>query len=120
MVNKIGFALKHLVWRTLWSIAGLRYAWTSEDSFRSWVYANLVSAIAAFVIDMTTGERALILALGILVLAAELFNTAIEDAVDHISEEIHPLAKSAKDAGSAAVTMTAIAAGVAWVVVLIG
>jgi diacylglycerol kinase (ATP) len=38
--------------------------------------------------------------------------------VDYISLDQHELAKQAKDAGSAAVAVTAIAAGVAWVVVL--
>ena len=35
-------------------------------------------------------------------LVVELLNTALEAAVDHTSLEIHPLAKRAKDAGSAA------------------
>ena len=74
----------------------------------------------AFLLPLETGERALILALGVLVLAAELFNTAIERAVDYISEERHPLAGQAKDAGSAGVAVTAIAAGVVWVVLLVG
>lgn len=69
---------------------------------------------------LDTAERALILALGVLVLAAELINTAVEAAVDHISTDIHPLAKRAKDAASAGVAVAAIAAGVAWLVILIG
>jgi hypothetical protein len=40
---------------------------------------------------------------GRLMLAAELFNTAIERAVDYTSEEHQPLAGQAKDAGSAGV-----------------
>ena len=77
-------------------------------------------AVAAFSIDMTPAERALILALGILVLAAELINTAVEEVVDYISEERDPRAKRAKDAGSAMVAVVAIACGVAWLVVLLG
>ena len=63
-----------------------------------------------------TALRALILALGLLVLAAELINTAIEEVVDHISPGLDPRAKKAKDCGSACVALAAIAAGVAWVV----
>ena len=59
-------------------------------------------------------------ALGLLVLMAELLNTAIEEVVDHISTEISPRAKKAKDCGSAAVALAAIAAGIAWGVILIG
>ncbi|WP_434288470.1 diacylglycerol kinase [Celeribacter sp. SCSIO 80788] len=120
MKDKAIYTAKRLVLRTVWSMEGLRYAWRSEHSFRTWVWANLISACLALVLDLTAGERGLVIALGLLVLAAELLNTAIEDAVDYISEREHPLAKTAKDAGSAAVTVTALAAGVAWLFVLIG
>ncbi|SFJ94405.1 diacylglycerol kinase [Celeribacter neptunius] len=120
LIDKLTYTGKRLVKRTDWSLQGLKYAWRSEHSFRTWVWANLVSAGLVLVLDLSPGERGLILALGLLILAAELLNTAIEDAVDYISDKDHPLAKSAKDAGSAAVTVTAIAAGVAWLVILIG
>ena len=104
--------------RFIWSWNGVRDAWVEQHSFRSWVWANAVSAALAFALPLTGGERALILALGVLVLAAEAFNTAIEYTVDYISTERHPLAGRAKDAGSAGVFLTAIAAGVAWLAVL--
>ena len=112
--------LRLLKLRCIWSWDGWVATWRSEHSFRSWVWANLVSAALACAMPLSPTERALILALGILVLAAELLNTAIEDAVDYISTEDNPLAKRAKDAGSAGVAVAAIAAGVAWLVILIG
>lgn len=72
------------------------------------------------VLDLSTVERGLILALGMLVLAAELMNTGLEEAIDYISKSEDPRAKKAKDCGSAAVALTALAGGVAWVVILIG
>jgi diacylglycerol kinase (ATP) len=60
------------------------------------------------------------LALGVLVLAAELLNTGLERVVDLVSMEQSELVRQAKDAGSAGVAATAIAVGVAWVVVLVG
>ena len=75
---------------------------------------------AMVALDLTPGERALILALGLLLLAAELINTAIEEVVDHISPGPDPRAKKAKDCGSACVALAALAGGVAWVVVLVG
>ncbi|MDJ1015337.1 MAG: diacylglycerol kinase [Paracoccaceae bacterium] len=104
--------------RFIWSWNGVRDAWVEQHSFRSWVWANAVSAALALALPLTGGERALILALGVLVLAAEAFNTAIEYTVDYISTERHPLAGRAKDAGSAGVFLSAIAAGVAWLAVL--
>lgn len=85
-----------------------------------WFWANIVSGGFAMVLDLTGAERALILALGILVLAAELMNTGIELAIDYISTKEHPLAKQAKDAASGAVALSGIAAGVAWIAILIG
>lgn len=115
----MGYFFKRLYWRCVWSWAGTRDAWVNEHSFRTWVWANLVSAaLAIWLLD--GAERALILGLGVLILAAEAMNTAVERTVDLISEEKSDLARRAKDAGSAGVALTAIAAGVAWVAVLLG
>ncbi|WP_323786238.1 diacylglycerol kinase [Thalassovita sp.] len=113
------YFFKRLRLRVIWSWAGLAEVWRNEYSFRSWIWANIASAGLAFVLPLTGGERALILALGILVLAAELFNSAIERVVDDISKQERDLAKQAKDAGSAGVAVAAIAVGVAWVAVLV-
>ena len=45
-------------------------------------------------------------------------NTAIERAVDDISKEFRSAARQAKDASRAADAITAISAGIAWLVVL--
>lgn len=111
---------RRIGWTVVWSWRGWRAAWASEKTLRQWSIANLLSAGLAFALPLAGGERALILALGILVLAAELLNTAIEEAVNYISTEQHPLAAKAKDCASAGVALTAIAAGVAWLVVLWG
>lgn len=108
-------------WNTCrWSLEGWRAAWASEKSLRQWALVNVASAALAFALDLGAGERALILGLGLLVLAAELMNTALEEVVDFVSPQIDPRAKKAKDCGSAAVALTALAGGVAWAVVLIG
>ncbi|MCF8486817.1 MAG: diacylglycerol kinase [Rhodobacteraceae bacterium] len=104
----------------IWSWQGFQAAWATEKTLRQWTLINLGSALLAFGLDLSSGERALILALGLLILAAELMNTAIEEVVDYISTKSDPRAKKAKDCGSAAVAVTAIAGGVAWMVVLLG
>ena len=100
---------------SLFDRRGLADAFAGHDAV-----VNLASAVLAFSLDLTVAERGLILALGLLVLAAELMNTGLEEVVDYISKAEDPRAKKAKDCGSAAVALTAIAGGVAWVVVLIG
>jgi diacylglycerol kinase (ATP) len=104
----------------IWSWQGWTAAWASEKTLRQWTLVNLASAALSLAVEMTPGERALILALGLLVLAAELMNTGLEEVVDYLSTAPDPRAKKAKDCGSAAVALTALAGGVAWLVVLIG
>ncbi|MCB2124496.1 MAG: diacylglycerol kinase [Rhodobacteraceae bacterium] len=104
----------------IWSVQGWRAAWASEKSLRQWTLVNLLSATLAFTLDLTSGERALIVALGLVVLAAELLNTAIEEVVDLVSPGPHPRAGKAKDCGSAGVALAALAGGAAWVVILLG
>ena len=105
---------------TLWSWQGWTAAWATEKSLRQWTLVNALSALAAFALPLSPGERALILALGLLLLAAELVNSAIETIVDHILPDPHPTAGRAKDIGSAVVALTALAGGVAWAVLLWG
>lgn len=81
---------------------------------------NACSAALAFYLPLSLDGRALIVALGILVLAAEGLNTGVEAAVDRSGLEHDPLGKYAKDAASAGVALTAVAAGVAWVILIVG
>lgn len=104
----------------IWSWQGFAAAWATEKSLRQWVLINLLSAILAFTLDLTTGERALILALGVIIIATELLNTAIEEIVDLTSPERNPRAGKAKDCGSAAVAAAGIAGLVAWLIILFG
>jgi diacylglycerol kinase (ATP) len=104
----------------IWSIEGWNACWASEKTLRQWTIANVLSIALALYLDLTGAERALIVVAGLLILAAELINTAVETTVNYLSPDLHPLAKKAKDAGSAAVAMTAIAALMAWVLVLFG
>ncbi len=106
--------------RCRWSWHGWCDGWRNEKSLRQWVIAWILLAGLAFMLDLSAGERALLLALGGLVIAAELINTAIERVVDLVTLEQHDLAGRAKDAASAFVAVTAIATGVAWLLVLLG
>lgn len=104
----------------IWSLDGWRAAWATEKTLRQWTIVNILSAALALTLDLTPAERGLILALGLLLLAAELMNTGLEEVVDYLSTAQDPRAKKAKDCGSAAVALTALAGGVAWVVILLG
>lgn len=105
--------------RFFWSWNGLSDTFRQETSFRYWVWFNLISGGLAFWLPLSSGERGLILCLGLLVMVVELLNTAIENTVDYISTEHHPLAGRIKDAASAAVMLSAAIVGVAWAVALV-
>lgn len=111
--------MRHWIARTRarigWSAEAVGAALREEPSFRAWTLAFVLSTGLSIALPLTAGERGLIAATGLLVLAAELFNTAIEAAVDDISSEVRPLAKRAKDAACAAVALTGLAAAAAWV-----
>ena len=106
--------------RTIWSWEGLVHVWETETSLRHWIVANILSSVLAILLPLSTAETALICAGGVLVLAAECMNTAVERVVDDIAQDIRPAAKQAKDTASAAVALTAVAVGVAWIVILVG
>ncbi len=85
-----------------YSLDGLYYAYRYEQSL--WIHglATILSVIMGIIFHIKLSEWAIIfIALGS-ILALELINTAIEAAVDLTTSEIHPLAKIAKDCGSAA------------------
>lgn len=85
-----------------YSLDGLFYAYRYEQSLWIHGFAVLLAVILGIIFQIKLSEWAIIfIALGI-ILALELINTAIEAAVDLTTTEIHPLAKVAKDCGSAA------------------
>ena len=55
----------------------------------------------------------------LLVLIDELLNSAIEATIDRISDERHPLAKAAKDIGSAAVMISLFLSALIWGILLL-
>ncbi len=106
--------------RAVWSWDGFVHVWRTEASLHQWVVANAISLVLAFLLPLTAAERAMILMGGIFVLAMECLNTAVERVVDDISTTQRDRARQAKDAGSAAVAVTAIGVGVAWLCVIGG
>lgn len=95
----------HRLWHaTGYSLAGLRAGW-HEKAFRQEAIAALFMVPLAFWLGQNWVEVALLAGSVLLVMIVELLNTGIEAAIDRISLEWHPLAKRAKDMGSAAVLL---------------
>ena len=106
--------------RAIWSWAGFTHVVRTENSIMLWLVVNVVFGALAFILPLDWGVRGMLLMGGIMILAAECVNTAIERVVDDISLEKRDLARQAKDCGSAAVAVTGVAVGVAWICVIIG
>jgi len=112
--------LRRLVNAFGYSVDGFKAAYQNEDAFRQEVYLAIVLIPLAFFLGKTPIEKALMVASILLVLIVELFNSAIEAAVDHTSIERHPLAKRAKDIGSAAVLVALIIVVTVWGLLIFG
>jgi diacylglycerol kinase (ATP) len=103
------------IWRaTLYSLAGIRAAWTHEAAFRQEALLTMILAPAAFWLGGSTIERLLLLGSCLIVLITELLNSAVEAAIDRISDDKHRLSARAKDLGSAAVFISLWLAGITW------
>jgi diacylglycerol kinase (ATP) len=107
------------LWRALrYSLSGLRAAFKHEDAFRQETVAALVLIPVALVWPVPLVHKALLIGSVFLVLVVELLNSGIEAVVDRISLDRHPLAKRAKDIGSAAVFLSLVNLGIIWLLVL--
>ena len=103
-----------------YSVDGFKAAFKNEDAFRQELFLAAVLVPLGLYLGKTGVEKALLVSVVLLVLIVELFNSAIEAAVDHTSIDVHPLTKRAKDIASASVIVAlAIVIGV-WALVLFG
>jgi diacylglycerol kinase (ATP) len=104
---------------TRYSFAGLAAAARHEAAFRELTILFLVAAPLALWLRQDGVERALMIGSLLLAVIVELLNSAVEAIVDRVSLEQHPLAKRAKDIGSAAVMLALLNAAVVWLLVLL-
>lgn len=95
--------------RFSYALNGIRIG-LGENSFRT----QLVFCVLAFVLLVLTMPSpewwAIVVLLCGAILAAELFNTALEAVCDHVSPQFAPAIKVAKDAAAGAVLVLSFAA----------
>ena len=109
--------------RRLWnasrhSLDGLRAAAAHEDAFRQELLIAAILLPLGLWLGNTGVEKALLAGSVLMVLVVELLNSAVEATVDRISLDDHPLAKRAKDIGSAAVMLSLVTCGALWLLLL--
>lgn len=110
--------VKRLINAFFYSVDGLKATFKSETAFRQEVILAAIGIPLAFFLTTDRLEKAAMVGSLLLVLIVELLNSAIEAVVDRFGPEHHPLAKHAKDAGSAAVLLALILTGIVWLLCL--
>ena len=96
-----------------YSIDGIKAA-VEEAGFRELLCLHGALLLLLIFLPFPFTHKMLLVFASGLSLVVELLNTALEAAVDHTSLEIHPLAKRAKDAGSAAQLAALVLLAVTW------
>jgi diacylglycerol kinase (ATP) len=114
-----GTGMAHLLRAFGYSMTGLRTTFLHESAFRQELLLCAVAMPLGMWLGESAVERVLLVGSLLLVLALELMNTAIENAIDRISPERHELAKRSKDAGSASVFVGLVLAGFVWLQIVI-
>ncbi|EEY52847.1 diacylglycerol kinase [Vibrio cholerae HE48] len=97
---------------------GFAAAWKNEAAFRQEVTLALPLIALSFFLPVSTIEQVLMVGSLVLILIAELLNSAIEAVVDRIGVERHELSGRAKDIGSAAVFVALCFAAFTWGIIL--
>ena len=115
VLKKAGIRL----WRaTGFSLAGLRAAFQNEQAFRQESYILLIVVPLGLWWGDGAVEKVLLIGSWLIVMIAELLNSAVEAVVDRIGDEPHELSGRAKDIASAAVMVALALAFLTWVLLL--
>ncbi|HFA49070.1 MAG TPA: diacylglycerol kinase family protein [Bacteroidetes bacterium] len=101
LLNSFGFAL-----------AGIRRLFATQPNARVHLVVTVLVLAGGFYFKISTAEWCLSVVAIAAVLAAEAFNTALEDLTDLVSPDHHPLAGHAKDMAAGAVLLTAAGAAI--------
>ncbi|MBF0783908.1 diacylglycerol kinase [Muribacter muris] len=101
-----------------YSLKGLKSAYCYEAAFRQEVWLSFLLIPLGLFLGDNAVEKVLLAGSVLLVLVAELLNSAVESVVDRIGSDYHELSGRAKDIGSAAVFMAMVTWGLTWLLIL--
>lgn len=100
-----------------YAIEGFRTAVATERNIKVQLLVGVLAIVAGVVLRIDALSWVLVLLCIGLVLFAELVNTSIEAIVDLATQDLHPLAKRAKDIAAASVFTLSITAAVVGIIV---
>ena len=102
--EKVG-PVKDVLHKFKYSFQGFIYCYTHETSFIFETIGIVAIIVCGIIFEITFMQWIFALISMLLIMEIEFLNTAIEATVDLVTQEYHPLAKVAKDCGSAATCM---------------
>jgi diacylglycerol kinase (ATP) len=100
------------------AIEGILFAAKNERHLRYHLYAAVMVLLLSYVLGVPRLEFLVILVAVILVMLAEMVNTAMEYLVDMVSPEYSEKARTAKDVSAGAVFITAVGSAVVGCIIL--
>ena len=102
-----------------YAIDGLIHAIKTETSFKIEIVIAIILLPTIYFLPFLLIYKLVLLITYFIIMIAELLNSAVENVVDLVTTEIHPLAKSAKDIGATAVFFSVILHILCWVLILL-
>jgi len=96
---------------------GLVHAVKTETSFKIELAIAVVFFPLVYFMPFLLMYKLILIVTYMLIMIAELLNSAVENVVDLVTTEIHPLAKAAKDIGATAVLFSVILHLLCWVLI---
>lgn len=90
------------------ALNGILYAITTQSNIKKQLIIAVVVMLVSLFFDLNRAEFLCLMFTVVLIIIAEMINTAIETVVDLYTDLYHPKAKIAKDVGAGAVIIAAI------------
>ena len=87
---------------------GIIYATTTQGNIRKQLIIAVIVMLVSLLFNLTRAEFLCLMFTVILIIVAEMFNTAIETVVDLYTDLYHPKAKIAKDVAAGGVVITTV------------
>ena len=113
------FSIRKRIKSFQYAFRGLFILFQKEHNARIHLIAAIITITLGMLFDIRACEWAVIIFAIVLVIGAELFNSALEQLADAVTKDLHPAIRNAKDMAAGAVLILALGAVVIGLIVFI-
>ena len=103
----------------VYAFKGIKYVLSTQHNFQIHIVLAIIAVLLGFLLKITEAEWISIIIVIGMVLAAEIFNTSIEELVNLASPEINKKAGVIKDMAAAAVLILSLAALITGIIIFL-